>query len=179
MKKRLLTLLVAAALVLTAVPALAEANAKALLKSISKLAGKGRVLNASYAAGEDTIDSVEADWGAADKSDYVASAKGTYYTYDKEKVVFGVNKGMQIFEVRSYDARLSKIKLQDVTAYFGEPDHLTRSKTELFISYRITDDLNVKFVFPRVGKNPAVSHYCVFYPAGTVNMMADDPGRKW
>lgn len=170
---------VAVALLLAAAPAFAEANAKALLKSISNLAGQGWVLNASYTTGEDTIDAVEAEWGTADSSDYVASAKGTYYTYAKEKVAFGVNKGMQIFEIRSYDARLSKIRLQDVTAYFGEPDHLTRSKTELFISYKITDDLNVKFVFPRAGKNPAVSHYCVFYPAGTINMMADDPGRQW
>ncbi len=181
MKKRnkLISILLALILYLAVLPASAETNANALLKSIDRLGRKGWVLNASFAARSDTIDVVIDELGEADSSDYVASAKGTYYTYGKEKLVFGVNKGEQIFEIRSFDARLSKIKLTDVTKYFGEPDHLTRSKTELFISYRVTKDLNVKFVFPRKGKNPAISHYCVFYPAGTVNMMADDPGRKW
>lgn len=179
MKKRLISILLALTLCLAVLPASAETGASALLKSIDRLGQKGWALNAPYAAGSDTIGDVMDDLGEADSSGYVASAKGTYYTYAKEKLVFGVNKGDQIFEIRSYDARLSKIKLSDVTAYFGEPDHLTRTKTELFISYKLTKDLNVKFVFPRKGKNPAVSHYCVFYPAGTVNMMADDPGRQW
>ncbi len=179
MKKRLISILLVLTLCLAVLPASAETSANALLKSIDRLGQKGWALNASYTAGSDTIEDVMDDLGEADSSSYVASAKGTYYTYGKEKLVFGVNKGEQIFEIRCYDARLSKIKLSDVTGYFGEPDHLTRTKTELFISYKLTKDLNVKFVFPRKGKNPAVSHYCVFYPAGTVNLMADDPGRKW
>jgi hypothetical protein len=179
MKKRLISILLALTLCLVVLPASAETSANALLKSIDKLGQKGWVLNASYATGKDTIGVAMDELGEADSRDYVASAKGTYYTYNKARLVIGANKGDQIFEIRSYDARLAKIKLTDVTGYFGEPDHLTRSKTELFISYKLTNDLNIKFVFPRKGKNPAVSHYCVLYPAGTVNMMADDHGRKW
>lgn len=179
MKKRFISILVALVLCLAVLPASAETDAGALLKSIDVLGKMGWVLNAPYKVESDTIDAVMDDLGAADSSNYVDSAKGTYYAYDAEKLVFGVNKGDQIFEIRSYDARLSAITLSDVTGYFGDPEHLTRSDTELFISYKLTDDFNIKFVFPRQGTNPAVSHYCVIYPAGTVNMMADDPGREW
>lgn len=178
-RKSALSILLAVVLTLTLVTAYAESNAKTLLKSIDKLAQKGWVINASYAVKSDTIDAIIDDLGEADSSDYVASAKGTYYTFTKAKIVAGVNKGEQIFELRSFDSRLSGIKLKDVTAYFGKPDHETKTKTERFLSYRITDELNLKFVFSAKGTNPTLTHYCVFYPKGTVNMMADDPGRKW
>ncbi len=179
MKKKLTSILLALILCFAVLPASAETDAHALLKSIDVLGQMGWVLNAPYKAEQDTIDVAMNDLGDADSSNYVESAKGTYYTYDAQKLVFGVNKGEQIFEIRSFDARLSEIKLSDVTDYFGDPAHLTRSDTELFISYKLTDDFTIKFVFPRTGTNPAVSHYCVIYPAGTVNMMADDPGREW
>jgi len=177
--KKVISLILALVLCCAALPAAAETDARALLQSIDLLGQMGWVLNAPYKVESDTIEAVTGELGEADSSDYVASAKGTYYTYGAEKLVIGVNKGEQIFEIRSFDDRLSEITLSDVTDYFGDPEHLTRSDAELFVSYKLTDDFNIKFVFPRQSTNPAVSHYCVIYPAGTVNMMADDPGREW
>lgn len=178
-RKSAVSFLLAIALMLTLIPAYAETSANTLLQCIDLLAPKGWIINASYTVAKDTYGDIENDIGAADESAYVASAKGTYYTFDEAKFVAGTNKGDQIFELRSFDDRLSAIKLKDVTGYFGTPDHETKTKTERFLSYKVTDDLNLKFVFPTKGSNPTLSHYCVFYPAGTINMMADDPGRQW
>ena len=91
-RKSALSILVAIVLMLTFVSANAETNAKTLLKSIDKLAQKGWTINASYTVGSDTIDVIENDIGKADSSGYIASAKGTYYTFTKAKIVAGVNK---------------------------------------------------------------------------------------
>ena len=157
----------------------AETDAKALLKSIDLLAQQGWILNCAYRVQEDTVDEVTDALGEADSSDYVASAKGTYATFDKAGIVVGFNKGDQIFELRSMDARLSGIKLNDVKAYYGDPDHTASGSGEQYLSYTLSDSLNIKFVFSSSGKNPKLLHYNVLWPEGTVNMMADDPGRTW
>lgn len=165
---------------LLAMPAAeAETDAKALLKSIDLLARQGWILNCGYKVQGDTVDKVTDEIGKPDSSDYVASAKGTYATYDAAHIVVGFNKGEQIFELRSYDARLSRIRLNDVKAFYGAPDHTASGNGERYLSYKLSDSLNIKFVFSSSGKNPQLLHYNVLWPQGTVNMMADDPGRTW
>ncbi|NLX02488.1 MAG: hypothetical protein GXY40_08160 [Syntrophomonadaceae bacterium] len=44
------------------------------------------------------------------------------------------------------------------------------------------DEFKIRFVFPAAGKTnpePTLDHISVFYPQGTVNQMADDPGIQW
>jgi hypothetical protein len=160
-------------------PARAETDAQALLNSIDLLARQGWILNCGYRVENNTVDDVTDDIGKPDESTYVASAKGTYATFDDDHIVVGFNKGDQIFELRSYDARLGSVRLNDVKAYYGKPDHTASGNGEQYLSYKLSDKLNIKFVFPSSGKNPALSHYNVLWPQGTVNMMADDPGRTW
>ncbi len=160
-------------------PARAETDAQALLSSIDLLARQGWVLNCSYRVGSDTSGDVTSDLGEPDASDYVASAKGRYATYEQACIVVGYNKGEQIFELRSLDERLSAITLRDVKAFYGEPDHTASGGGEQYLSYKLSEKLNIKFVFASTGKNPALKHYNVLWPQGTVNMMADDPGRTW
>ncbi len=164
---------------LPAASACAETDAGALLNSIDLLARQGWILNCGYRAGSGTIGDVIEDLGEPDASEYVASAKGTYDTYDQAGFVVGFGKGDRIFELRSFDARLGSIQLNDVKAYYGEPDHTASGNGEQYLSYKLDDELNIKFVFSSSGKNPVLKHYNVLWPQGTVNMMADDPGRTW
>ena len=174
----LMTLILCLAL-LPVAPARAETDAGALLNAVDLLARQGWILNCSYRAGSGTIGDVIDDLGEPDSSDYVSAAKGTYDTYDKEKIVVGFGKGDQIFELRSFDERLGNIRLNDVKAFYGQPDHSASGNGEQYLSYKLDDELNIKFVFSSSGKNPALKHYNVLWPQGTVNTMSEDPGRTW
>lgn len=175
----ILVALILSLALLPAASAYAETDAGALLNSIDLLARQGWIINCGYRLEENTVDDVIDDIGKPDESTYVESAKGTYATFDQAGFVVGYNKGEQIFELRSLDARLGGIKLNDVKAYYGEPDHKSTGSGEQYLSYKLTDDLNIKFVFSSSGKNPSLKHYNVLWPEGSANLMADDPGRTW
>lgn len=155
---------------------------KPLLESIKNLAVKGKIINCSFPAKSTVIGVVREKWGKPDKSEWIPQAKGTYDTYSKHNVVFGYGKGDQIFEVRSFDTRLGQISLSMVKKFFGTPAYDVKSNGEEIIGYTAGKEFKILFVFPQLAKGSTDSklkHYSVFYPAGTVNMMADDPGRQW
>jgi len=153
-----------------------------LLVSMKNAAEQGKVIQCEFPVKTKTIEDVEAKWGKEDKSEYIASAKGTYAVYNKQNITFGFNKGSQLFEVRSYDSQLKSISLSKVKDVLGKPDHDVKSGTEEIIGYVINSDFKILMVFPNPttsGEDPKLDHYSVFYPRGTVNMMADDAGRQW
>lgn len=155
---------------------------KLLLENIKKLAKQGKIINCDFLAKSNVIEDVEKKWGKANKTDWVPKAKGTYATYSKYNVVFGFNKGSQIFEVRSFDSRLNKISLSMVKKAFGTPAYDVKSNGEEIIGYTAGQEFKILFVFsqPKNDNNDTLmSHYSILYPRGTVNMMADDPGRQW
>ncbi len=155
---------------------------KALLLNIQKEAQQGKVINCEFAVKSNVIEDVQDKWGKEDKSEYIASAKGTYATYSKHNAVFGFNKGSQLFEVRSFDSQLKDLTLSTVKAVFGEPAHDVKSGNEEIIGYVVNQNFKLLMAFPmpKPGEeDPKLDHYSVFYPQGTVNMMADDPGRQW
>lgn len=52
-------------------------------------------------------------------------------------------------------------------------------KNERIIGYKVNDDFKLLFVFSDSKSEVSVlDHYSVLYPRGTVNSMADDPGRE-
>lgn len=155
---------------------------KTLLENINKLAVQGKIINCEFSAKSTCIEDVEKRWGKADKSEFVEKAKGIYTTYSKHNVVFGSNKGSQIFEVRSFDRSLNGIPLSMVKEVFGNQAYDVKSNGEEIIGYTAGKEFKILFVFPQPTKsnnNPLLHHYSVLYPDGTVNNMADDPGRKW
>jgi hypothetical protein len=161
---------------------LQDDSSRVLFQRVKSLALQGKILNCEYAAKSANIVDVQDKWGEANTSNYVSAAKGTYDTYSKHNVAFGYNKGGQIFEVRSFDKQLSQITMSMVKADYGTPDYDYKSKTEEEIGYKITDKFKILFVFPLPtsdNSNPKLSHYSVFYPDGTINSMAGDPGRQW
>jgi hypothetical protein len=123
---------------------------------------------------------VQNKWGKADNTAWIQAAKGTYSTYSKRNVAFGWNKGMQIFEVRSFDTRLKGITLAKVKEVLGTPAYDSKTNNQEIIGYKAGTEFKIEMVFStRNNSNPVLDHYNVLYPSGTVNSMANDPGRQW
>ncbi|WP_297418349.1 YjgB family protein [Clostridium sp.] len=155
---------------------------KSILNDIKIMAQEGKIINSDFQAKSSNLQEVEEKLGKADKSEWVADAKGNYSTYSKNKVVFGSNKGGRIFEIRSFDERLDQISLSMVEDFFGTPPHDVTDNGEKIIGYVSGEDFKILFVFKAPNdsnSNPKLDHYSVLYPKGTVNSMASDPGREW
>jgi len=156
-------------------------STKSLITSMLASAKQGKVINSDYAAKTTTIDDVEKVWGKADKTDYVASSS-FYATYTSHKVVFGVNKGDQLFEVRSFDSRIKSVTLTKAKEVLGNPAYDVKTNGQEIIGYTAGTEFKVEMIFPQAtmdNPNPVLDHYNVLYPQGTVNSMADDPARQW
>lgn len=167
----------------TSTPApILDKSQKEVLSNIFKLAKEGKIINCKFPAKTTVIENVEKEWGQPDKTDWVAAAKGTYATYLKKNVVFGFNKGSQIFEVRSLSKDLNKISLSMLKDSWGTPAYNVKTKSEEIIGYTAGQDYKLLFVFPRTsvsGTDQFMDHYSVLYPKGSVNNMSGDPGRQW
>lgn len=155
---------------------------KQLIDKIWSLAKNGEVINSNAIAGKTTIDEVVKELGNPDKQNYVTSAKGIYSTYKNKNLVFGSNKGAQIFEVRSNDSKITILTLSSIQNILGSPDYNNVYGNQHIIGYKVNDNYKLEFVFPKEtpnDSNPKLDHLNVLYPQGTVNNMANDPGRLW
>lgn len=155
---------------------------KALIGRVMDLARQGKVINSEFAVEKTVIDDVEKKWGKPDKTDYVPEAKGTFVSYTGRGVVFGFNKGAQIFDIRSYDGELKKINLSGVRETLGPPAHTSSYNNQDILGYTAGDKFKIRFIFPQAttdNPDPALDHLSVFYPQGTVNNMSEDPGLEW
>ncbi|MDU1055050.1 YjgB family protein [Clostridium baratii] len=148
-----------------------------LLLKIKVDAIKGQVINSNYKLG-DSIDSVIEKLGRPSSESYVESAKGDYFKFDSNNLIFGCNKGEQIFEIRSLDKSLDELNLNNVENFFGKPDYnITTKLNEKIIGYKISGKFKILFVFDN--KNSKLKHYSVLYPELTKNSMVGDKGREW
>ena len=149
---------------------------------MKQLAEQGKVINSAFPVQTTVIEDVKSKWGEPDKTEWVAAAKGNYATYSNYALVFGFNKGSQIFEVRSFDKQLQKLSLAKTKEVYGTPAYDVKINGEEIIGYTAGQEFKMEFVFPLPTANnskPMMDHYLVLYPSGTVNNMADDPGRQW
>lgn len=165
-------------------PANTNEEQKKFINKIVALAKEGKIINSEFAI-DNSIDDVKNAWGDPDKEEYIADAKGTYCTYEKQGAVFAYNKGLRIFEVRSFDQQLKSLTLEDVKRVLGKPayDKMIFGNQHHMIGYKINDeDYKLEFVFPKESAdhpNPTLDHLNVLDPSGTVNSMKGDPGREW
>lgn len=156
-----------------------------ILLNVIEFGKQGKVRDGSLSAisvKTNTIEDVEKSFGKADKIDWVAAAKGRYATYSKQNVVFGINKGEQIFEIRTSDIVIKSITLSKTKAVLGNPAYDAKSNGQEILGYVANSEFKVEFVFPEPNANnpdPVIDHYNVLYPAGTVNNMSGDAGRQW
>lgn len=153
-----------------------------ILDNIKKLALEGKIINSEFGVKNSNLSDIEKKLGTADKTEWVASAKGNYSTFSKHNLVFGSNKGAQIFEARSFDPSLKNLTLLEIKSTYGTPAHDVKSNGEEIIGYTAGNEYKLLFVFSAPTKSnsdPKLDHYSVLYPKGTVNSMANDPGREW
>lgn len=152
----------------------------AQLQQIKAAAKEGKVPGCDFAARNTNFDAIEKAWGQPQSMQYIAEAKGTYASYAGRKIDFGFNKGMQVFEVRSYSSEVQKINSADVRTVLGEPVMFRVLGTQQMYGYQ-AGDYRLEFIFNTPTQQPQimVDHINVLYPPATVNMMADDPGRQW
>ncbi|MDF2675501.1 MAG: hypothetical protein K0R09_3773 [Clostridiales bacterium] len=153
-----------------------------LLKVMMKLAQQGKIINSEFAVKTTVIEDVDKKLGKSDKVEWIPEAKGNYATYSKHNVVFGFNKGSQIFEARSFDNNLKNISLSMVKKAYGTPAYDVKAKGEEIIGYTAGQEFKILLVFKAPSSSngdPVLEHYSVLYPRGTINMMADDHGREW
>ncbi len=156
--------------------------ATVLLSAIRDSAGFGRVINCPYPVETTVIEGVIKDWGIPSLSMDIPAAKGTYVSFHSHKVVFGFNKGSQIFEVRSLDGRLPAITLGKAMDILGFPMFTATSNQQQILGYMAGTAYELVLYFAENTVHPeaaVLEHYEVLYPRGTVNLMADDPGRDW
>jgi hypothetical protein len=144
-----------------------DANSK-LINDLMALAKIGKVPDVKYGAHTGLIDDVEKAWGKADKEE--PAGKGIYATYSKKNVVFGFNKGSQIFDVRSSDPVLQKLTLKEIEHVLAKPDDTTINGNDTIYVFKANDQYQIKFVIPKsTGK---VDHISVFSPQDSINNMA-------
>ncbi|HGH7183041.1 DUF4309 domain-containing protein [Bacillus cereus] len=138
------------------------------VKELFEQAKEGKVPNIPYAAHTGDIEEIEKAWGKADKTEQAGN--GMYATFTNKNVVFGFNKGSQVFDVRSYHAELKLITLQEIEKALGKPASVKVNGNDKIYVYKVNDQFELKFVIPNsTGK---VNHISVFSPEDSINKMA-------
>lgn len=150
----------------------ATASATALVKQSMSLAEQGKAINIPFAV-QQNMEAVQKVWGKPDSQN--TAGAGIYATYGSHAAAFGINKGEQIFDVRSYSSKLKTITPSDVESVLGQPGDTRQTSDSVIYMYPAGADNQLLFVFPKtstgsIGKT--VDHISVFWPQGTVNIMA-------
>ncbi|MED1115656.1 YjgB family protein [Bacillus paramycoides] len=138
------------------------------INDLFEQAKEGKVPNVPYAAHTGDIEEIEKAWGKADKTE--SAENGMYATFTNKNVVFGFNKGSQVFDVRSYHSELKSITLQEIEKALGKPASVKVNGNDKIYVYKVNNQFELKFVIPKsTGK---VDHISVFSPEDSINKMA-------
>ncbi len=118
-----------------------------------------------------TIETVQREWGRGRSS---SAGAGIYVTYSAHKAAFGVGPGDQIFDVRSDSSSIQKITREDVMAALGPPGAVRFADNTTIYMYPDGPNYQVLWTFEGGPGHTAntVNHVSVFWPQGTVNLMA-------
>jgi bla regulator protein BlaR1 len=154
-------------------------DGETLLKQIYALARKGKITNSEFISKTSIYEDITAKLGKPDKID--AAGAGRYATYTKQAVAFGLNKGDQVFDVRSYSPDLKKIKYSYVTKILGTPGTINHYNKQDIIIYNISSEYELMLIFPTPNKanaDPVLDHTSVYSPQAARNLMAEDTNTK-
>ncbi|MBJ7936920.1 YjgB family protein [Bacillus cereus] len=138
------------------------------VKDLFELAKEGKVPNVPFGAHTGDIEEIEKAWGKANKTEQAGN--GMYATFTNKNVVFGFNKGSQVFDVRSYHAELKSITLQEIEKALGKPSSVKGNGGDKIYVYKVNNQYELKFVIPKSTGN--VDHISVFSPEDSINKMA-------
>ena len=146
-----------------------------LIKETLELALQGKIAGVPFASGTSDIESITQAWGKP--TSQANAGAGLYYTYATHYAAFGLNKGLQIFDVRSSSPELQAITLSQVISVLGSPGILRYLPGQEILLYPVGPDYQLLWIFPAPSSarpDPHLDHISVFYPADTVDLMAQD-----
>jgi hypothetical protein len=153
----------------------AYANIDEAIKQYFTSAKGGKITNIPFAE-QSNMDAVYQAWG---KRQETSAGAGLYTTYSNHFTAFGFNKGGQIFDLRSYSPLLSSITQSDITHILGKPGAIRYTNNSYIFMYPAGPNYQLLWVFQRGSAGKPMSyldHISVFWPEGTINMMAQmDP----
>ncbi|MGO4546217.1 DUF4309 domain-containing protein [Paenibacillus sp. 2TAB23] len=139
-----------------------------LIETIYNLAKEGKVEGSDYAAHDSLFDDIEKAWGKPDSNE--SAGKGIYATYKDKGVTFGYNKGMVVFDVRSYSPKLKRISLKDLEVALGTSEEKTVNGSDTIYTYEVNKQYQLKFAITK--SSGKVDHISVYSEADTKNNMA-------
>lgn len=143
------------------------------IKSIYQAATSGQVPGLPYVSGTTNISTIESQWGTPTTEN--GAGAGIYDTYASRHAAFGVNKGGQLFDVRSYASNLRPITATDVEQVLGKPGSVHYYAGQTILMYPAGPNYQLQWVFSAPTSDsttPHLDHVAVVNPAATVNSMA-------
>lgn len=156
----------------TGTPTSSSTAVMAFVRQSMHLAKEGQVVGVQYAV-QQNLDAVETAWGHSDSQS--SAGAGIYVTYGSRATAFGINKGGQIFDIRSYSSQVHSITLRDIETVLGKPGEIRYTSDSVIYMYPAGPNNQLLWVFSKTNKGKTkatVDHVSVFWPQGTVNIMA-------
>jgi hypothetical protein len=152
-----------------------SANNTAVVKQYLSFAKEGKIASIPFAE-ESNMGAVYQVWGQKPET---SAGAGLYTTYSAEHAAFGFNKGEQIFDLRSYSPQLKTITQSDITRALGKPGAVRYTSDSYIYLYPAGPDYQLLWIFQKDSSGKPMSHVdhvSVFWPEGTINLMAEtDP----
>ncbi len=150
------------------------AAAAALVRESMALAKQGKAIDIPFTL-QQNMGTVQNLWGNTNSLN--AAGAGIYMTYSSHAAAFGLNKGSQIFDIRSYNSKLKAITLSDIESVLGQPADTRHTPDSMIYMYPAGANYQLLFVFPWSSNGSmgnTVDHVSVFWPQGTVDLMAQN-----
>jgi hypothetical protein len=129
-------------------------------------------LNTNFQVEKNTIDQVEAKYGKG-KIGEAPEPWNRYVTYPSRNLSFGVNKGEQIYDIRSYDPELQKLRLWEVKKVLGKPDDMKTYQKQAIYIYQVTKEIQLKWIFSSSDPYAKADHISVVNLQLSKNYMAN------
>ncbi|WP_206916463.1 YjgB family protein [Alicyclobacillus acidoterrestris] len=118
------------------------------------------------------LDDVVKAWGQPAQQN--AAGAGIYASYPAHDAAFGLNKGDQLFDIRSFSSTVQAVTLSDIEDVLGKPGAIRETSDSQIYLYPAGPDYQLLWVFSKANGQISdhVDHISVFWPQGTVNSMA-------
>lgn len=145
-----------------------------LVRQTMALAKQGKVSGIPFVQ-QSNMSAVNQAWGKPDSQNMAGA--GMYASYGARNVAFGFNKGEQIFDLRSYSALFQTVAFADIQSALGNPGAVRQTSDSYIYMYPAGADYQLLWVFPKLSdgsRGVHVNHVSVFWPQGTVDLMAQN-----
>ncbi|WAH40511.1 YjgB family protein [Alicyclobacillus fastidiosus] len=142
------------------------------VRQANELAKTGQAVGIPYKV-QSNIDAVQQAWGQPAQQNEAGA--GIYATFPAHQAAFGLNKGEQIFDVRSFSSAIQSVTLADIEQVLGQPGAVRETSDSQIYLYPEGPDYQLLWVFAKSQSGSVsshVDHISVFWPQGTVNSMA-------